>query len=88
MRNRKRKNNNSLLKLCKHKPFQNSSTVEIDSKSQILLQDSFATISGDISISPNITLSETKTWVSTEFAESQYLTVHQDQDDQQEDHHH
>lgn len=86
MRNRKRKNNNPLLKLRKHKPFQDSSSVEIDNASQNLLHDSFTTISRDISISSDITLSETKTWFPTKFAESQYLTAHQDQDDYQDDH--
>ncbi len=81
MRNRKRKNNNPLLKLRKHKPFQDSSSVEIDNASQNLLHDSFTTISRDISISSDITLSETKTWFPTKFAESQYFTAHQDQDD-------
>ena len=86
MRNRKRKNNNPLLKLRKHKPFQDSSSVEIDNASQNLLHDSFTTISRDISISSDITLSETKTWFPTKFAESQYLTAHQDQDDYQDNH--
>jgi len=58
------------------------------------LHDSFTTISRDISILSDITLSETKTWFSTKFAKSQYLTAHQDQDDHhhhhqdQDDHHH
>ena len=86
MRNRKRKNNNPLLKLRKHKPFQDSSSVEINNASQNLLHDSFTTISRDISISSDITLSETKTQFPTKFAESQYLTAHQDQDDYQDDH--
>jgi hypothetical protein len=50
MRNQKRKNNNPLLKLRKHKLFQDSSTIKIDNTNRNFLQNSFATISKDVSI--------------------------------------